>query len=89
MITIWTFVLLSLRIQIMSIMSLILDFRHLALSRSSISILSLLMQHVSHEYMLLVTFFASHFVLRHPTLDASKNVQISTVSELDEIRHGS
>ena len=86
MITIWTFVLLSLRIQIMPIMSLSLDFRHLALSWPSISILSLLMQLVSHEYMLLVTFVTSHFVLWHPVLDASKNVQIPTASEFDEIQ---
>ena len=43
------------------------------------------MQHVSHEYMLLVTFVTSH-VLRHPILDASKNVQIPTVSKFDEIQ---
>ena len=35
------------------------------LSHPSISIISLLMQHVSHEYMLCVTFVTSHFVLRH------------------------
>ena len=46
-------------------------------------ILSLLMQHVSHEYMLYVTFVTSDFILRHPILDASKNMQFLTVSEFD------
>ena len=68
---IWTFVLLSLNISIMPIMSISLDFRHLAISRQSISILSLLMQHVSLEYMLCLTFVTSHFVLRHPILDVT------------------
>ena len=34
-----------------------------------------------------MTFVTSHFVLRHPILDASKNVQIPTVSEFDKIQH--
>ena len=75
-----------LTIHIIPIMSLSLDFRHLALSRPSIFILSLLMQHVSHEYMFQVTFVTSHVVSRHPKLDASKYMQIPTVSEFDEIR---
>ena len=64
--TIYYFVRLSFNISIMPIMSLSLDFRHLAQSRPSVSIISLLMQHMSHEYMLYVTFFISHVVLRHP-----------------------
>ena len=63
-----------------------LDFQHLALSRSSIFIISLLMQLMAHEYVLYVAFFASHVVLRHSEYDASKNVQIPTISEFDEIR---
>ena len=74
MIIICYFVLLSFTNQIILIMSLSLDFRHLALSRQSTSIISLLMQHVLHEYMLYVTFFTSHVVLRYLILDASKNV---------------
>ena len=66
-------------------MSPSLDFLHLALSRPSISIISLLMQYMSHEYLLCVTFVTSHVVLRHPILDASKNVQIPTVSEFDAL----
>ena len=58
----------------------------MAQSRPSISIISLLMQHVSHEYLLCVTFVTSYFVLRHLILDASKNVQISHVLEFEEIR---
>ena len=35
-----------------------------------------------------MNFVTSHVVLRHPLLGASKNVQISTVSEFDEIGRG-
>ena len=58
----------------------------MAQSRPSVFIISLLMQHVSHEYMLYVTFITSNIVLRHPILDVSKNVLILTVLEFDEIR---
>ena len=58
----------------------------MARSWPSISIISLLMQLMSHEYMLLVTFVTSNFFLRHPILGASKNVQILIVLEFDEIR---
>ena len=51
---------------IMPIVSSLLGFRHSALSRPSISIISLLMQIMSHEYILLMTFVTSHFVFRHP-----------------------
>ena len=44
---------------------------------------------MAHEYVLYVTFVASHVVLRHSKRDASKKVQISTVSEFDEIRRAS
>ena len=80
------FVLFPLNFSIMSTMSLSLDFRYFALSRPSISIISLLMQHVSHEYILYVTFITSQVVFQHPILGASKNMQIPTVSEFDEIR---
>ena len=66
-----------------------LDFRHMARSRPSISIIYLLMQLMSHEYMLYVTFVTSNIVLQHPILGASKNVKFPTVSEFDEIRRGS
>ena len=66
-----------------------LDFRNVARSRPSISIISLLMQLMSHEYMLYVTFVTSNIVLRHPILGASKNMKFPTVSEFDEIRRGS
>ena len=61
----------------------------MAQSRPSISIISLLMQHMSHEYLLCVTFVTSYFVLWHPILNTSKNVQIPHVLEFDEIRRGS
>ena len=66
-----------------------LDFRHMARSRPSISIIYLLMQLMSHEYMLYVTFVTSNIVLQHPILGASKNVKFPTVLEFDEIRRGS
>ena len=44
------------------------------------------MQLMAHEYILYVTFFTSNIVLRHPILGALKIVQISFVSEFDEIR---
>ena len=66
-----------------------LDFRHVARFRSSISIISLLMQLMSHEYMLYVTFITSNIVLWHSILGASKKVKFSTISEFDEIRRGS
>ena len=55
----------------------------MARSRSSVPIIDLLMQQVSHEYMLYVTFITSNIVLRHPTFGVSKNVQIPTVSEFN------
>ena len=77
----YNFVLLSFKTNsIMPSMSLSLDFLHLAPSRPFISIISIFMQHVSHA------FVTSHVILRHPKHDASKNVQISTVWEFDEIR---
>ena len=51
----------------------------------SIFIIILLMQHISHKYMLYVTFVTSNFFLRHPILGASKNVQIPTISEFDVV----
>ena len=66
-----------------------LDFRHVARPRSSIFIISLLMQLLSDEYMLYVTFVTTNIVLLHPILGASKNVKFPTVSKFDEIRHGS
>ena len=39
--------------------------------------------------MLYVTFVTSQVVFWHSKLDASKNVQIPTVSEFNEIRHAS
>ena len=66
-----------------------LDFRHVAQSRPSISIISLLIQVMSHEYMLYVTFVTSNIVLQHPILGASKNMKFPTVLEFDEIRCGS
>ena len=81
------FVLLSFQTNpIMSSMSPSLDFLHLALSRPSVPIISLLMQLISHEYMLYVTYVTSNIVSQHPMLDASKNVSIPIVSEFDEIR---
>ena len=62
-----------------------LDFGHVARSRPSISIISLLIQLMSHEYMLYVTFVTSNIVLRYPILDASKNVKFLTVLEFDKI----
>ena len=47
------------------------------------------MKHLSHAYMLYVTFVTSQVVFRHPKLDASKNVQILSVLEFDEFRRGS
>ena len=44
---------------------------------------------MAHEYMLYVIFVTSNIVLRHPKLDASKNVSTPTASEFDEIRHAS
>ena len=63
-----------------------LGFSTFALSRPSIFIIFLLMQLMAHEYMLYVTFVKLNIVLRHSILGASKNVQILTVSEFDEIR---
>ena len=78
------FVLLSFKtISIIPSMSPSLDFRHLALSRPSISIISLLMPLMAHEYMLYVIFVTSNIVLRHQKRDASKNMQIPTISEFD------
>ena len=57
----------------------------MAQSRPSVSIISLLMQYVSHEYMLYVTFVTSNVVLQHPILGVWKNVQISTVSKFDVV----
>ena len=51
-----------------------LDFRHVARPRPSISIISILMQLMSHEYMLYMIFFTSNIVLQYPILGASKNV---------------
>ena len=51
---------------IMPILSLSLDFRHLALSRPSIFIIYLLMSLMAHEYVLYVTFVSSKIVLLHP-----------------------
>ena len=62
-----------------------LDFRHVARSRPSISIISVLMQLMSHECMLYATFFMSNIVLRHPILGALKNVKFPTVSEFEKI----
>ena len=70
----------------MPLMSLSFNFRHFALSQSSILIISLLTQLMSHEHMLLVTFVTSHVILQHLILCASKNMQIPTVSKFDEIR---
>ena len=82
------FVLLSFKTNFkMIILSLSLDFQNLALSRSSISMISLPMHLMAHEYVLYVTFVTSNIVLRHPNYDASKNVLTPTVSEFDEIRH--
>ena len=53
--------------------------------RPSISIISLLMQLMSHEYMLYVTFVTSNIVLRYPILGASKNVKFPTVLKFDVI----
>ena len=62
-----------------------LEFRHVAQSRPSISIIFLLMQLMSHEYMLYVTFFTSNIILRHPILGALKNVKFPIISEFNVV----